>query len=78
MKCPECGAVKPAVKVPALRPREMETLGLLAQGLDHPEVAARMFVGLNTAYQYSKRIRAYFGVTSTPEAIDKARLWGVI
>ncbi|PWK81667.1 DNA-binding CsgD family transcriptional regulator [Lentzea atacamensis] len=74
MKCSECGAVKP----PALRPRELQALSLLAEGLEHPEVAGRMFIGLNTAYQYSKRIRAYFGASSTPEAVAKARLWGVI
>lgn len=77
MKCPECGAVVTA-KARTLRPRELQALSLLAEGLDHPEVAARMFIGLNTVYQYSKRLRAFFGVTSTPEAVAKARFEGVI
>lgn len=61
-----------------LRPRELEALQLLAQRLDHPAVAKRMFIGLNTVYQYSKRIRAFFGVTSTAEAVSVAKARGVI
>lgn len=78
MKCPTCRGSGQVSPKPTLRPREMEALKLLAQGLDHPAVAKRMFIGLNTAYQYSKRIRAYFGVESTQEAVAKAVLWDVI
>lgn len=79
MKCPRCdGTGRVSDKPPTLRPRELEALRLLAQGLNHPTVAKRMFVGLNTAYQYSKRIRAYFGAKSTREAVAKAVLWDVV
>lgn len=61
-----------------LSPRQLEVLGLLASGLDHPEIAHRLYLGLNTVYSHTKAIRRYFGVHSTFEAIAKARLWDVI
>lgn len=79
MKCPRCsGTGSVSDKPPRLRPRELDALKLLAQNLNHPAVAKRMHIELNTVYQYSKRIRAFFGAESTQEAIAKARLWDVI
>lgn len=79
MKCPRCsGTGSVSEKPPRLRPRELVALKLLAQKLNHPEVARRMHIELNTVYQYSKRIRAFFGAESTQEAVEKAHLWDVI
>lgn len=78
MKCSECGAVRPAVKPPELSPRLLQVLRLLDEGLDAPQVAARLFIGLNTVYQYTKRLRSYFGVHTTWEAVQKAKTWDVI
>lgn len=61
-----------------LSPRQMEILKLLASGLDHPNVAHKLFLGLNTVYSHTKAIRRYFGVHTTFEAVAKARTWGVI
>jgi LuxR family maltose regulon positive regulatory protein len=62
----------------SLSKRELEVLQLMSSGLDHPGVAKKLWLGLNTVYAHTKRIRRYFGVHSTREAIAKARLWDVI
>lgn len=61
-----------------LSERQMEILQLLADGLDHPQVARTLWLGLNTVYSHTKVIRRYFGVHSTEDAVAKARLWGVL
>jgi DNA-binding CsgD family transcriptional regulator len=61
-----------------LSKREREVLELLASGMTHPDIARELWLGLNTVYAHSKRIRRYFGVHTTLEAVAKARLWDVI
>lgn len=62
----------------SLTERQREILQLLAEGLDHPGVAKKLWLGLNTVYSHSKAIRRYFGVHTTFEAVEKARLWGEV
>lgn len=64
--------------MPALSQRQREILTLLAEGLDHPAVAKKLWLGLNTVYSHTKAIRRYFGVHTTFEAVEKARLWGEV
>lgn len=78
MKCAECGAVRPAIKPPTLSARQIEVLTLLASGMDAPAVARTLFLGLNTVYQHTKRIRRFCGVSTTREAVAKAQSWGLI
>ena len=77
MKCRTCGSEVPD-SPPTLRPRERETLEHMARGASHADIARAMFISLNTAYQYTKRVRLFFGVTTCEEAVAKARLWDVL
>lgn len=79
MKCPRCeGSGEVAAKPPSLSSRQVEILALMAKGYDHPAVARKLFLGLNTVYTHTNRARRSLGVTSTTEAITKAQAWGVI
>ena len=79
MKCPRCdghGSIEDLP--PRLSRRQAQVLKLLAEGLTHAEVAQRLYLGLNSVYTHTKRIRRYFGVHTTPEAVAKAQAWEVI
>lgn len=79
MKCPRCDGLGAVSDIPpVLSARQVEILTLMASGLDHPEVAYRLHLGLNTVYTYTQRARRYLGVTSTRDAVAKAQAWGVI
>ena len=78
MLCPHCQGQMFPDRPPVLSARQVQVLTLLKAGLDHPEVAKRLHLGLNTVYAHTKRIRRYFGVNTTVAAVIKATAWGVI
>jgi DNA-binding CsgD family transcriptional regulator len=78
MLCPHCKGALFTSRPPRLSPRRLEILLLLSGGLEHPDVAKKLHMGLNTVYDHTKAIRRYFGVRTTFEAVAKARLWDVI
>jgi DNA-binding NarL/FixJ family response regulator len=70
-----------AADVPALSPREEETLDLIARGLTHAQAASRMGVSRATVDTYIERIRAKLHVGNKAElaraAIERRPLGGM-
>jgi DNA-binding NarL/FixJ family response regulator len=58
-------------EAPALAPREIETLTLLAQGLTHRQVARRMRLTEQTVNTYVKRLRAKLCAANKAELTRK-------
>ncbi len=70
------GAPLPATtRQPLVEPlseRELEVLRLLASDLDGPEIAAALFVSLNTMRTHTRNIYAKLGVSSRRAAVTRA------
>ena len=70
-------AIRPAVGddrsplVEALTPRELEVARLLALGLSNDQIAAVMFVSVNTVKTHLKRIYGKVGVQTRTEAVAR-------
>ena len=62
----------------AITPRELEILGLLAQGLSAKEMAAALFVSENTVKTHTARLFDKLGVNRRIKAVDAARTFGLI
>ena len=62
-----------ALAKPGLSARECEVLQLMAEGLSNQEIAARLFVSLNTIKTHSSRIFEKLDVRRRTQAIEKAR-----
>lgn len=56
-----------------LTPRESEVVALIVQGLANEEVAARMYLSINSVKSYIRTAYRTMGVTSRSQAI----LWGI-
>ena len=58
--------------VEALTEREVEVLGWMSQGLKYEEIAAKMFISVNTVRFYVKEIYGKLGVNNRTRAIEVA------
>src|SRR5690606_4322156 len=58
--------------------REMEALGLLADGLSREQIAAQMFVSINTVKGYLRELYRKLGVNSRNAAVVEAETRGLI
>ena len=67
-----------ATVTPGLSDLQREVLGLLAQGHSVAAIAKTLWKSIPTIRYHEKRIRAYFGVTTTRDALAKAREWDVV
>lgn len=56
-----------------LSAREQEVLQLMAEGLSNQEIAARLFVSLNTIKTHSSNIFEKLDVRRRTQAVDKAK-----
>jgi DNA-binding NarL/FixJ family response regulator len=56
-----------------LSPRELDVLGLIVQGLSNDEVAAELYVSINTVKTVIRSVYRKIGVTSRGQAVA----WGV-
>jgi LuxR family maltose regulon positive regulatory protein len=65
--------VGPAALVESLTDRELEVLGLMAEGLRYKEIAAKLFISLNTVRFHVKTIYGKLGVNNRTKAVEKAR-----
>ena len=62
----------------AITPRELEILGLLAQGLSAKEMAAALFVSENTVKTHTARLFDKLGVNRRNKAVEAGRTSGLI
>ena len=62
----------------AITPRELEILGLLAQGLSAKEMAAALFVSENTVKTHTARLFDKLGVNRRIKAVEAGRTFGLI
>jgi LuxR family maltose regulon positive regulatory protein len=70
-----------SVPTPLIEPlsdRELEVLRLVAAGLSNQQVAQALFVSINTVKSHAKNIYGKLGVHSRTQAVNKARVLGLI
>ena len=75
------GPALPARRQPLVEPlseRELEVLRLLASDLDGPEIAAELFISLNTLRTHTRNIYAKLGVSSRRAAVTRAAELGLL
>jgi RNA polymerase sigma factor (sigma-70 family) len=60
-----------------LSERELQTLGLIVQGLPRSEVASRLGISAETVKSHRKRLMAKLDVHTTAALVDKARELGL-
>jgi two-component system, NarL family, response regulator LiaR len=77
--------IKPAVAIDekalarlGISARELEVLQLMSEGLSNQEIAARLFVSLNTIKTHSANIFEKLEVRRRTQAVDKAKKLNII
>jgi len=72
-------AVRPApdALIEPLTDRELDVLGLMAEGLTYKEIAAKLFISLNTVRFHVKAIYGKLGVNNRTQALARARELGL-
>jgi len=61
-----------------ITPRELEVLGLIAQGLSNKEIGERVFVSENTVKTHASRLFDKLGARRRTEAVQLAKSWRLI
>ena len=61
-----------------LSEREIEVLQLIAEGLTNPEIAARLYLALNTVKVHTRNINGKLGVHNRTQAVTKGRALGIL
>ena len=61
-----------------LSEREIEVLGLIAEGLTNQEISGRLYVSLNTVKTHTRNIYSKIGVNNRTQAVAKARNLGIL
>jgi DNA-binding NarL/FixJ family response regulator len=69
---------QPAADLPRVSQRELEVLGLLAQGVSNAEIADRLYLSLNTVRNHVQAILGKLGAHSKLEAVAIAVRKGLI
>lgn len=59
-------------------PRELEILGLIAEGLSNKEIAERVFVSENTVKTHASRVFEKLGARRRTEAVQLGKSWRLI
>lgn len=67
-----------SVRELAITPRELEILGLIADGLSNREIADRLFVSENTVKTHSSRLFQKLGASRRTQAAQRGRDLGLI
>jgi len=82
---PDCETPEPfrdttagAALVEPLSEREVEVLGLVAEGLSNREIAHRLYLSVNTVKVHTSNIYGKLGVHSRTQAVAKARALGIL
>jgi ATP/maltotriose-dependent transcriptional regulator MalT len=68
----------PQPLVEPLSEREREVLRLLAAGLESPEIARELIIGVSTARTHIKNIYGKLDVHGRVQAIERARVLGLV
>ena len=58
--------------------RELEVLGLIAQGNSNQQIAEQLFISLHTVKTHARRIHSKLGVERRTQAVAKAKKLGLI
>lgn len=66
------------VRALQITPRELEILGLIAQGLSNKEIGARVFVSENTVKTHASRLFDKLGARRRTEAVQLGQSWRLI
>jgi LuxR family maltose regulon positive regulatory protein len=74
---PRAGPSRPDLIEP-LSEREIEVLELISEGLTNPEIAARLYLALNTVKAHTRNIYGKLGVHNRTQAVARARALGVL
>jgi len=67
----------PDALIEPLTARELEVLGLMAEGLTYKEIASRLFISLNTVRFHVKAIYGKLGVNNRTQALARGRELGL-
>jgi ATP/maltotriose-dependent transcriptional regulator MalT len=67
-----------ALRQSGLTPRELEILGLIAEGLSNREIGEKVFVSENTVKTHSARVFEKLGAARRTQAVQEARRLGLI
>ena len=58
--------------------RELEVLQLIAEGLTNPEIAARLYLSLNTVKVHTRNIYGKLGAHNRAGAVARGRALGIL
>ena len=72
---PKCSPIE---MVEPLSTREVEVLGLIAEGHSNQEIAAKLHLSLNTVKVHCSNIYGKLGVKSRTQAVAKAKTVGIL
>ena len=61
-----------------LSEREIEVLQLIAEGLTNPEIAARLYLSLNTVKVHTRNIYGKLDAHNRTQAVARARALGIL
>ena len=75
---PPFSASEESIERLGLTPRELEILGLIADGLSTREIAERLFVSENTVKTHSARLFAKLGARRRTQAVQIAKGAGLV
>ena len=65
-------------EIEPLSERELEVLQLIAEGLTNPEIAARLYISLNTVKVHTRNINGKLDAHNRTQAVARARALGIL